>query len=101
MLFAKTLADFVLPLLVGFFPGDLQVFGRFPQAGGACVEIPGTHRVMARFSVGTLQEDCKVKFLTAKDAKDAKSAKEMLARGLLQVFFLGALGVLGGSFCFF
>ena len=41
------------------------------------------------------QEDCKVIFLTA---KDAKSAKEMLAMGIFQGFLLGALGVLGGSF---
>ena len=33
-------------------------------------------------------------------AKDAKSAKEMPARGIFQGFLLGALGVLGGSFCF-
>ncbi len=43
------------------------------------------------------QEDCKVIFLTA---KDAKSAKEMLAMGIFQGFLLGALGVLGGSFRF-
>ncbi len=32
--------------------------------------------------------------------KDAKSAKEILARGIFQGVLLGALGVLGGSFCF-
>jgi len=41
------------------------------------------------------QEDCKVAFLTA---KDAKSAKEMLAMDIYFLgVFLGALGVLGGS----
>jgi len=46
------------------------------------------------------QEDCKVAFFTA---KNAKSAKEMLAMDISQNFFLGALGVLGvlgGSFNF-
>jgi len=39
-------------------------------------------------------EDCKDAFLTA---KDAKSAKEMLVMDIFLRFFLGALGVLGGS----
>ncbi len=43
------------------------------------------------------QEDCKVEILTA---KDAKSAKEMLAMGIFQGVLLGALGVLGGSIRF-
>ena len=46
---------------------------------------------------GTRQEDCKVEILTA---KDAKSAKEMLAMGIFQGVLLGALGVLGGSIRF-
>ena len=33
-------------------------------------------------------------------AKEAKSAKEILAWGIFQGFLLGALGVLGGSFSF-
>ncbi len=43
------------------------------------------------------REDCKVMFFAA---KDSKSAKEILARGFFQGFLLGALGDLGGSFCF-
>ena len=52
---------------------------------------------MSNICPDSAQENCKVIFLTA---KDAKSAKEMLAMGIFQGFLLGALGVLGGSFHF-